>query len=268
MISSQLGTDARPRVFFTGLREGGSWGCSSSAGVVGGRGVGVRDGGGGARVVGVRLVQVGLERRLGAEGGVLLGAGSAVASWSACLADELEGVLAERQLLGRYGGQAAPAGRRQVVAGGLGAVGLGDRVGHLAEQPVGVVVVRDDVVAGGVEGEVGRADPVAGRVRAGQGPAAVLAPPGVPGDGVGVHVATTQVAADGLAEGPRTGATAVGGTATEGGALGALRHVGALGQHRRGVRHHLVDGRARDLGDRLGGLPGADPRLDVARAKR
>jgi len=31
MISSQLGTDARPRVFFTGLREGGSWVGSSSA---------------------------------------------------------------------------------------------------------------------------------------------------------------------------------------------------------------------------------------------
>ena len=49
---------------------------------------------------------------------------------------------------------------------------------------------------------------------------------------------------------------------------GALGDVRSLGQDRCGVRHHLVDRRPGDLRDRLGGLPGSDPRLDVAGAER
>jgi hypothetical protein len=183
------------------------------------------------------------------------------------LGDQLDRVLAQRQLVGRYGGQPAPAGVGQVVAG-RGRRLFGRRVGHLADQPVRVVVVRDDVVPRRVEGEVRGTDVAGGRVRAGQGPAAVLPAPGVPCHGLGIDVARPQVAADGLAEGPRgRRRTALDGSAPDRGPLGALGDVGTLCEDRRGVRHHLVDGRAGDLGDGLGRLPGPDPRLDVAWAE-
>jgi hypothetical protein len=41
----------------------------------------------------------------------------------------------------------------------------------------------------------------------------------------------------------------------------------ALGQHRGGVRHDLLDRGLGRGGHRLGGLAGADPRLDVARSQ-
>ena len=129
MISSQLGTEARPRVFLTGLRDG----RLVAAGVVG---VGVRRSSARSSAVERRRrrrprrrldlgrgsggVEVGLDRRLGAEGGGLARRRSSGDLGLGVLADQLDGVLAERQLVGRYGGQPAPAGVGQVVAGGLG----------------------------------------------------------------------------------------------------------------------------------------------------
>ena len=136
----------------------------------------------------------------------------------------------------------------------------------VADQPAGLLVVGGDVVARGVERERRLTLVGAGLEGGGQGPAAVLAAPGVPVDAARVDVLAAQVAADRVAEraaGRRGGA----GRAAQGRALGALGDVLALGEHRGGERHDLVDRGLGRGGDGLGGLAGTDPRLDVARSQ-
>ena len=55
--------------------------------------------------------------------------------------------------------------------------------------------------------------------------------------------------------------------AADGGAERPLGDVLALGEDRGGVGHDLLEGGLRCLGDRFGGLTGADPGLDVAGSK-
>ena len=60
-------------------------------------------------------VEVGLDRSLRTQGGRLVRAVAGDLGWW-LLADQLDGVVAERQLVGGYGGQPAPAGIAEVVA--------------------------------------------------------------------------------------------------------------------------------------------------------
>ena len=112
---------------------------------------------------------------------------------------------------------------------------------RVADQPAGVVVVEDHEVAGLVEGELGEALATLAREAAGQRPAAVLAAPGVPGDTSGSTLRSrrwpviasprVRLRRRRLAAGP-----------ADRGALGALGDVLALGEHRGGVGHDLLDG--------------------------
>src|SRR5918999_1550231 len=117
------------------------------------------------------VVQERLDRRLGAEAG------------GRFVVDHLDGVVAERQILLGYGGQPAPADLLEVVTRRC-------RTCHdLADQPAGVVVVEDHVVARGVVGELGGAASLGPLEPAGECPAAVLTAPGIP-----VHGARGDVA--------------------------------------------------------------------------
>ena len=283
MISSQLGTEARPRFFCTVRRCGGS----ASPLVRGGLGaLGAAAGWPRARRARRRLPgrpppAVRGRRRRGSR----RGRPRAGCRWSprrrrgargppgrppvvrlvVRLGDQLDRVDAQRQLVAArlVAGHRAeqPAALVEVVAHRRDPRRRGD---DLADQPPGVLVVEHDVVAGGVEDVRRGALARRGGEASGERPPAVVAAPGVPLDAVGVGVERAQVGGDRLAEGART-ALAAG--AAHGRALGALRDVLALGEHRARVDQDLVDAGLRRLGDRLGRLTGPDPGLDVTGTK-
>ena len=242
MISSQLGTEARPPRLRAVRRGGGSGASSSSSsGSSSGSGSGVTCAAG-ASASGVgsgSASSAAASAAASAWGSSSTGRASRKASMG-CSATgsgsltELDGVVAQREprgsVVGAHGGQPALAGVREVVAG------RGGCLDDVADQPVRVVVLGNDVVARHVEGEVPGPAAARGRVGRGEHPAAVVAAPGVPLDGVGGHADPAQVALHGVAQGAR-GAAALAVAAAYRGALGTLRDVLTLGEHRAGERH-------------------------------
>ena len=266
MISSQLGTDGRrPRL---DARRGAGWSASvageasgSSASLPSSTGAAAADGADdcGARRSLARLggdpVGVSGSAQQRRRGGEVLGV-LVLDGRGGRLGDQPDRVLAQRQLdvVVADRGQPAGTGRRpRPLLRGL-----------VAHQPAGLVVVGDHVAARGVVDELGAAGALTGPVVGHQRPATVVSPPGVPLDGRGVHVTTVQALGDRIRQ--HLGRP-LAGLAAHRGALGGLRDVRALGQHRRGVAHHPVQGGLRIGGDVLGRLSGADACLDVAGAE-
>ena len=240
MISSHEGIDERP-LRLPRAERGAS---SSAAGSSTGWGVDV-----GGLLVGLLHLRQGLVDRGSAVGRDPVGVGGV----GGRVTDQLDGVVAEGQLvLVRHRGQAASLGR-----------GTGTGLAELAGQQPGLVVLRDDVAAGQVVGELGAAGATVHGVLGDQGPAAVGLAPGVPGDVLVVQRVVGEEHPGRLAQ--RAGrAAALGRPAAQGGLLRGLRHVGALGEDRGGEAHDRLDGGPGGGGDVLGGLAGADARLDVA----
>ena len=263
MISSQLGTEARPR-FLAGFGFGSAGASAADS-----------RSGSGARLVPVArcgpgrrrsVVEVGLDRLLGTEPGV--------------------GELHRGLLRGRGGLLAGrPSRSRRRPAGRPRRTAVSRRCRAAARSSEAGVASAASAAASGVASPTsqrasssstvtklprGSWEKVAVPVRpatsysAGERPAAVLAAPGVPLDAARVDVVRPQVGGDGLAEGAGAG---LGRAASYGRELGAVGDVGALGHHGRGERHDLLHRRPGGVRHRLGCLTGADARLDVAGAE-